>query len=77
MSKKGELKREIADLEDELEALEQKRMRSLAALMTAVVKHTEPDRADLDFFQTFTDLIDASRSRLRQMKKELEELNNK
>lgn len=43
MSKKGELKRKIGDLEREIEALEKKRARSQSALMTAMLKKEKPE----------------------------------
>lgn len=77
MSKKGQIKREIADCEREITALEHKRERSQSALMQAMLAKTKPNPEDEEYFRVFTALIDSSRERLRQLYAALEELSNK
>ena len=77
MSKKGELKRKIGDLEREIEALEKKRARSQFALMTAMLKKEKPDPADEEYFRVFTALIDGARDEMRAAIAELENLKKK
>lgn len=77
MSKKGELKRKISDLEREIEALEKKRARSQSALMTAMLKKEKPDSADEEYFRVFTALIDGARDEMRAAVAELENLKKK
>ena len=45
------LNREISDLEAEIELLEEKRTRSQAALLDAVLDGVEPNGEDMDYFQ--------------------------
>ena len=77
MSKKGDLKRAIANSEREIEALEQKRARSQSALLAAVINNTKPDATDSEYFRVFTALIDAERENLRKLTEELKDLKNK
>ena len=77
MSRKTELKKEIDDKEREIEALEKKRARSQSALMTAMLTNTKPKKEDVDYFTTFSALIDKEREELRKLYKELAELANK
>lgn len=77
MSKKSQLKREIADIEREIGALEQKRARSQSALMRAMLTKTKPDPADEEYFRVFSELIDNEREHLRRLAAELEELDKK
>ena len=74
MSKKGQLKREIADCEREISALEHKRERSQSALMRAMLAKQKPDPQDEEFFRVFSALIDDTRTRLRALIAELEQL---
>lgn len=76
MSKKGQLKREIADCEREITALEHKRERSQSALMRAMLSKQKPDPQDEEFFRVFSTLIDNSREHLRELLAELDELNS-
>ena len=77
MSKKGDLKRAIADSEREIEALEKKRERSQSSLLKAVLAKKEPDPNDVEYFRVFTDLIDAEREHLRALTDELNNLGKK
>ena len=77
MSKKSEIKKQIADTEKEIEALEKKRARSQSVLLTAVVNKTEPNPQDVEYFRVFTALIDERRNTLRELLEELENLKKK
>lgn len=77
MSKKGQLKKAIGDLEREITALEQKRERSQSALMRAMLSGQKPNPEDEQYFNAFSALIDQSRDNLRKMVQELDELKNK
>ncbi len=74
MFKKLKLKREIEKSKNMISLLEQKRTRSQAALVEAILKHTSPDDKDVDFFNQFTAQIEEERERMHKMMKELEEL---
>ena len=77
MSKKSQLKKEIADSEREIAALEAKRARSQSALMTAMLKGTKADPADEEYFRVFSALIDTERENLRRLQAELDGLKKK
>lgn len=77
MSKKGELKRAIADSEHEIEALEKKRARSQSALFESVLMNRKPDPADSEYFRVFTQLIEKERENLRSLIAQLNELTKK
>lgn len=77
MSRKGDLKRAIADSEKEIEALEKKRERSQSSLLNSVLTKTEPNANDVEYFRVFTALIDAERKNLRALTEELNNLKNK
>lgn len=77
MSKKRKLKREIDDIEREIEALEQKRERSQIAVMRAMMQGLKPNPEDQRYFLTFSTLIDNERENLRRLYVELAELSDK
>ncbi len=74
MSKKGELKRKIAESEEEIVLLEQKRGRSESALLEAIISNRQPDPTDVEYFKTFSQLIDLERANWRKLKSELDNL---
>ena len=74
MSKKGELKKRIKESETEIENLEKRRGRSQSALLQAVVEGVQPDPTDVEYFKTFTKLIELERENLHKLKIELEKL---
>ena len=77
MSKKSKIKREIDDIEREIEALEQKRERSQIAVMRAMLQGVKPNPEDQHYFLTFSTLIDNERENLRRLYVELAELGDK
>ncbi|MBO4934887.1 MAG: hypothetical protein J5441_06970 [Clostridia bacterium] len=74
MFKKMKLKKEIENCKKSIAELEQKRTRSQAALVEAILMKTEPKDDDVDFFNKFTEQIEAERNRLHELMKELEAL---
>lgn len=77
MSKKSELKKAIADSEEEIESLEKKRMRSQSALLEAFLNHGTPNDKDAEYFRVFSSLIELERENLRKLREELAELDNR
>ena len=77
MSRKRQLKKEIDDLENEIEALEQKRERSQIAVMRAMIAGTKASPEDEQYFEMFSALIDKDREQLRKLYAELESLKKK
>ncbi|MBO4384423.1 MAG: hypothetical protein J5854_03255 [Clostridia bacterium] len=72
MFKKMRLKKAIADSKKKIALLEQKRSRSQAALVEAILTHTEPDDKDVDYFNEFTEQIENERNNLHKLMAELE-----
>ena len=61
------LNREISDLEAEIELLEEKRTRSQAALLDAVLDGVEPNGEDMDYVRLFTAQIEVKREKLQKL----------
>ena len=74
MSRKSEIKREIKAGEAEIENLEKKRMRSQSALLEAIIREEKPNKADVEYFKTFSELIEVERENLRKLQEELAKL---
>ena len=74
MFKKWKLKKQIERSKNMIELLEQKRTRSQAALVEAILNHTSPRDEDVDFFNRFTAQIEEERARMHQMMDELEKM---
>ncbi len=77
MFEKSKLKKAIKNSKDRIAEIEQKRTRSQAALVEAILRHTEPDDKDVDFFNQFTAQIEEERENLHRLQKELEALESK
>lgn len=74
MREKRILNKKIAQCKAKIEELEQKRSRSQAALITAILSNTTPDDEDVEYFNKFTAEIDAQRELMRALIAELESL---
>lgn len=74
MFEKAKLKKEIKKSKADLASLEQKRYRSQAALVEAILTHTQPSDEDVDYFNRYTEKIEAERTHLHEAMKKLEEL---
>jgi len=74
MSKKNDLKKQIADSEREINSLEAKRGRSQSALLEAILNGTKPSEEDAKYFKLYTSLIELERENLRKLKEELNKL---
>lgn len=74
MFEKRKLKKEIENSKKRIDMLEQKRSRSQAALVDAILRHTEPNDEDVDYFNQFTAQIDEERANMHKLMKELEAL---
>lgn len=77
MSKKSELEKKIRESEAELDMLEQKRLRSMSQFIVALINHETPDDEDVEYFKTFSGLIDLERENLRMLNEELENLHRR
>ena len=74
MSQRGKLAKEINVIEKEIQFLEIKRSRSMAALIEALLSRSTPNDADVQYFRTFTAEIEVKREQLQRLTKQLEAL---
>ena len=74
MSDKRKLRKAIAESEAKIEELEQKRVRSQAALFYAMVNDLELPEADKEIFNLNTELIELERQQLASLNAELDEI---
>lgn len=74
MFKKMQLRHAIKKSKRIILALEQKRSRSQAALVEAILTHTTPQDTDVDFFNMYTERINAERDKMHRLTDELNKL---
>lgn len=74
MLEKMKLKRKIRNCKKRIAGWEQKRTRSQAALVEAILTHTEAADSDVDYFNLFTKKIDTERELMRKYTAELEKI---
>lgn len=77
MFEKFKLKKQIEECKKNIAVLEQKRTRSQAALLEAILKNATPNDQDVDFFNQFTEKIENERNRMHQLMSELDKLTKK
>ena len=77
MFKKMKLKSQIKKCKKRITFLEQKRYRSQAALVAAILSNTTPDETDVEYFNNYTGQINATRDQMHEYQKQLNELNKK
>lgn len=70
MFKKFKLKKKINFFKEQIATLENKRARSQAALVEAILTHTSPSDEDVDYFNNYTKQINEIRERLHEIQKE-------
>lgn len=74
MFRKVKLKKQIRACIREINILEQRRSRSQAALISAILTGTTPADDDVDYFNRYTAQINETRDRLHQLQQEYETL---
>ncbi len=74
MFRKIKLKKQIRACIREINLLEQRRSRSQAALVSAILTGTTPADDDVDYFNRYTARINETRDRLHQLQQEYETL---
>ena len=74
MFRKIKLKKQIRACIREIHLLEQRRSRSQAALISAILTGTTPADEDVDYFNRYTAQINEIRDRLHQLQQEYETL---
>lgn len=75
MFEKSIIKKKIKRSKKYIEMLEKKRARSQAALVTAILSNQTPVDEDVEYFNRFTELIEAERNKMHRFMKDLEDLN--
>jgi hypothetical protein len=68
------IKKKIKKSKKYIEMLEKKRARSQAALVTAILSNQTPGDEDVEYFNRFTELIEAERNKMHGFMKDLEDL---
>jgi metal-responsive CopG/Arc/MetJ family transcriptional regulator len=74
MSLKKQLANEINALEREIQYLEIKRSRSIAALLESYISQTRPNDDDVAFFRAFTQEIESKRQQLQELTNDYDNL---
>lgn len=74
MFRKIKLKKQIRACIREINLMEQRRSRSQAALVSAILTGTTPADDDVDYFTRYTAQINETRDRLHQLQQEYETL---
>ena len=74
MLKKSKLKKEINASRKKIQMLEQKRTRSQAALVYALLNHTTPNDSDIEYFNKFTVEMENERARMHELMAELDNM---
>lgn len=74
MFKKMKLKRSINKCKKQIEAIEQKRARSQAKLVEAILTHTTPNDDDVDYFNRYTGQIEDVRREMHEYETQLKNL---
>ena len=74
MSLKKDLAKEIQVIEKEMQELESKRVRSMAALVEALISKRDPDEQEMQFFRQYSAEIEVKREKLIDLTKQLKKL---
>ena len=74
MFRKLRIKRQISKCKKQIIDIEQKRMRSQASLVTAILSNTAPDDADVDYFNRFTAEIEEIRNKMKELELQLKNM---
>ena len=77
MFQKIKLRKQIKKIKKKICELEQRRSRSQAALVAALLNNEVPRDEDVDYFNHFSGLIDGERERLRVLLDKYEEYTKK
>ena len=72
MFQKLKLRKQIKRAKEIISTLEQKRSRSQAALVSALLNNEVPDDEEVDYFNHFSELINQERERLHALIAEYE-----
>lgn len=71
MFEKWRIKKQIRVIRQRIVFLEQKRARSQAALVDAILRKVDPSDEDVEYFNQFTGEIERLRSEMRELEEQL------
>ena len=71
MFEKFKIRKQIKVIRQRIAFLEQKRARSQAALVDAILKKVDPNDEDVEYFNQFTSEIERLRSEMHELEAEL------
>ena len=71
MFEKFKIRKQIKVIRQRIAFLEQKRARSQAALVDAILKKVDPNDEDVEYFNQFTGEIERLRSEMHELEAEL------
>ena len=71
MFEKMRIRKQIKVIRERIVFLEQKRERSQAALVDAILRKVDPNDEDVEYFNQFTGEIDRLRTEMRDLEKQL------
>lgn len=74
MSLKKDLANAINYIEKEIQELERKRIRSMAAIMESIISKSEPQEKDVHYFRQYSAEIDQKREELIDITEQLKRL---
>ena len=74
MFRKSKLRKQIRQIKKNIVDLEQKRSRSQAALVTALLRNEDPRDEEVDYFNHFSNRIDREREQLQALTEQYEAL---
>lgn len=75
MFEKNKLKKELDKKKILIEEIERKRYRSQSQLVEAILKQETPDDEDVDYFNRYTEQIEALRVNIRDLQRRMDEMN--
>lgn len=59
---------------DLIEEIEKRRYRSQSQLVEAILKQETPDDADVDYFNRYTEQIEALRAEIRDLQRQMDDM---
>lgn len=68
------MKKQIRKCKKEIQALEEKRNRSQASLVNAILCNKQPSEEDVEYFNRFSSDIEKIRTQMREYEEELKKL---
>lgn len=74
MSKRSSIQKEIQAIDAEIQILEVKRSRSMAAIIDALVNKAQPSDGDIEYFRTYSAEIEVKRDQVQALTTKMKNL---